>query len=263
MTNPSIRAFCAMLLAAAAIPAAAEEQNYPAISAGLAIPGGLAAVERAAIPANGRYVIVDAASARLFMVENDEIVDSMRVIVGKPEAATPVLRSTLYYATLNPYWNVPTNLGRTLIAPNVLKHGMSYLRDRGYEVVSAFTENPEILDPESVDWQAVADGETIVHVRQRPGPANSMGQMKFGFDNNDGIFLHDTPKKELFAEAQRNISNGCVRLEDAPRLARWLLGRDAAGTADAPEQHIALPRPVPIIITYFDGGALMDLAAVR
>jgi murein L,D-transpeptidase YcbB/YkuD len=261
VTNLSLRAFSALLLAAA-IPALAQAQENPAIAAGLAIPGGPAAMERAAIPASGRYVVIDAASARLFMVENGEIIDSMRVIVGKPEAATPVLRSTLYYATLNPYWNVPTNLGRTLIAPNVLKHGISYLRERGYEVVSAFVEDPEILDPESIDWQAVADGEVIVHVRQRPGPANSMGQMKFGFDNNDGIFLHDTPKKELFAEAQRNLSNGCVRLEDAPRLARWLLGRDAVGSAE-PEQHIALPRPVPIIITHFDGGPSRDLAAVR
>ena len=246
-----------MLFAAAAIPATAQ------IATGMAIPGGPSSpAARAAIPSSGRQVVVDAASARLFMVENGRIVDSMKVIVGKPETATPVIRSTLYYATLNPYWNVPMDLGRSLIAPNVLKLGMSYLRDKGYEVVSGFTGDPRIIDPATVDWRAVAEGRAKVHVRQRPGPANSMGRMKFGFANDDGIYLHDTPKKELFAEAQRNISHGCVRLEDADRLARWLLGRDAPATG-TPEDHVALPRPVPITIAYLDGSEATMLAALR
>ena len=237
--------------------------HYPAIASGLAIPGGPQALRRAPVPATGRHVVVDAASARLFMIENGEIRDSMRVIVGKPGTATPAIRGTLYYATLNPYWNVPTDLARTLIAPKVLKEGKSYLRERGYEVVSSFKDHGYVLDPESVDWAAVAAGEAVVRVRQRPGPANSMGRVKFGFANDDGIYLHDTPKKELFAETERNLSNGCIRLEDADRLARWLLGREPTPAAGTPEQHVALPRPVPIIVTYLDGGASTDLAALR
>ena len=257
---------CAALLLSLvpAAPAVAQDRPlYPAIATGLAIPVGPSAQQRASIPARGRHVLVDAASARLFMIEDGQVVDSMRVIVGKPEAATPVLRSTLYYATLNPYWNVPPELARTIIARKVLKEGPSYLRDRGYEVVSSFIGNPQILDPEGVDWAAVAAGREIVHVRQRPGPANSMGQMKFGFENDDGIFLHDTPRKELFSEAQRNLSNGCVRLEDAPRFARWLMGRDPQVEVTTPEQHVPLPRPVPITIAYLDEGARMSLAAAR
>ena len=259
MRTTPLRVLAAMLLAAASIPAAAQDRHYSAIASGLAIPGGHP-VARAAVPATGRSIVIDAASARLFMVENGEVRDSMRVIVGKPSAATPTLKSTLYYATLNPYWNVPTDLARTIIAPKVLKEGMTYLRDRGYEVVSAFAEDPRILDPESVDWQAVAAGEAKVYVRQRPGPANSMGRMKFGFRNDDGIFLHDTPKKELFAEAARNISNGCVRLEDADRLARWMFGGETPRSGIA-EMHVPLPRPVPIVITYLDKGS--QLAALR
>jgi len=99
-----------------------------------------------------------------------------------------------------------------------------------------------------------------VRVRQLPGPANSMGHVKIGFPNATDIYLHDTPVKEAFAQDDRNLSHGCVRLEDAPRLARWLLGREPLKSGDAPEQNVELPTPVPIYITYLtaraDGGQL-------
>ena len=105
------------------------------------------------IPARGRYVLVDAASARLFMMEDGRVRDSMRVIVGKPAAATPALRSTIHYATLNPYWNVPPDLAQKIIAPRVLKDGNVYLTERGYEVVTRFGDKAELIPPEGVDWK--------------------------------------------------------------------------------------------------------------
>jgi murein L,D-transpeptidase YcbB/YkuD len=119
-----------------------------------------------------------------------------------------------------------------------------------------------VVSPDSVDWKAVAAGTTQVFVRQKPGPANSLGYYKFDLPNGDGIYLHDTPKKELFAQDQRNISHGCVRLEDAPRLARWLLGKDPP-TPTAPEEHILLPKPVPITISYLDPTSRTQLAALQ
>jgi len=215
------------------------------------------------IPQRGRYILVDAASARLFMIEDGRVRDSMRVIVGKPAAATPALKSVVNYATLNPYWNVPVDLAQTLIAPRVLKEGTAYLTGRGYEVLSNFGPGARVLPPDSVDWTAVAAGKARVYVRQRPGPANSMGQMKFDLPQSDGIYLHDTPKKELFAKADRNVSNGCVRLEDAPRLARWLLGEDPPLGSAAPEQHVRLPGSVPITIAYLDSRAQMQVAGLQ
>ena len=214
-------------------------------------------------PERGRYILVDAASARLFMMEDGRVRDSMRVIVGKPEASTPALKSVLHYATLNPYWNVPPDLARTLIAPRVLKEGDAYLAARGYEVVSSFAD-PQVLPADSVDWAKVAAGQATVKIRQRPGPANSMGQLKFNLANADGIYLHDTPKKELFAQDQRNLSNGCVRLEDAQRLARWLLGSDPPLGSAAPEQHVLIPTGgVPVTIAYLDSRAQMQLAGLQ
>jgi murein L,D-transpeptidase YcbB/YkuD len=119
-----------------------------------------------------------------------------------------------------------------------------------------------VVSPDSVDWKAVAAGEARILVRQRPGPANSLGQFKFDLPNGDGIYLHDTPKKELFAQDKRDLSHGCVRLEDAPRLARWLLRKDPPA-ASAPEQNLLLPRPVPIMISYLDPRSQTHLAMLR
>jgi murein L,D-transpeptidase YcbB/YkuD len=215
------------------------------------------------IPTRGRYVLVDAASARLFMIQDGRVRDSMRVIVGKPAAATPALKSVIHYATLNPYWNVPPDLAQSLIAPRVLKDGTSYLTERHYEVVSKFGDDARVLPASSVDWKKVAAGETEVHVRQQPGPANSMGQLKFPLMHGDGIYLHDTPNKDLFAKTERNLSNGCVRLEDAPRLARWLLGEEAPLSTKAPEQHVVIPGAVPITIAYLDQRAQLQLAGLQ
>lgn len=219
-------------------------------------------VEGAQIPIHGRYVLVDANSARLYMINDGRVQDTMRVIVGKPETPTPELKSVLNYETLNPYWHVPADLTQTLVAARVLKEGPSYLTVHGYEVVSAFAADAQVLSPESVDWKTVAAGNAKVYVRQRPGPANSLGHFKFDLPNSDGIYLHDTPKKELFAQDERNLSHGCVRLEDAQRLARWLLGKDPPA-ASAPEENIPLPTPVPIKISYLDRSSQTQLAALQ
>ena len=216
-----------------------------------------------AMPFQDRYIMVDAGSAQLWMVENDRIVDSMKVIVGKPSTQTPMLASTIYRATLNPYWNVPQDMVKSLIAPRVIDQGISYLKSHGYQVLSGYGGDAELIDAGKVDWRAVAAGREVVKVRQLPGPGNSMGQVKFSFPNSEDIFLHDTPKKELFASADRDVSNGCIRLEDAQRLGRWLLGREPITMSSSPEQHVLLPKPVPVYVTYLttgvDGGRLTFL----
>ena len=215
----------------------------------------------AQIPVHGPYVLVDAASARLYMMQDGRVQDSMKVIVGKPESPTPALKSVINYATLNPYWHVTPDLAKTIIAPRVLRDGDAYLAQQGYEVVSGWGPDPRVLSPDSVDWKAVAAGEAQVYVRQRPGPANSLGHFKFDLPNGDGIYLHDTPKKELFAQDNRGLSHGCVRLEDAPRLARWLLGKDPP-EGGPPEENVLLPKPVPITISYLDDQSRTQLASL-
>ena len=197
-----------------------------------------------------RYVLVNAAQQRLFMYENGQPVDSMRVVVGKPIYPTPMMAAYIRFANLNPYWYVPADLAAERIAPNVVKQGLPYLQRQGYEVVSDFVDHPDIIDPTTIDWQAVADGKQKVLIRQLPGPHNSMGRIKFMFPNSEGVYLHDNPERELFEQAARLYSGGCVRLEAAWRLSRWLFDRDLTWKGAGTEEKVPLARPVPVYITY-------------
>ena len=198
----------------------------------------------------GRYVLVNAAAQRLFMVENGEVVDSMKVVVGKPKNPTPMMAAYIRFAALNPYWNVPPDLTAERIAPNVVKGGLKYLKTLGYEVLSDWSDHPTVVDPSTIDWKGVADGSVEIRVRQLPGPHNSMGRMKFMFPNSEGVYLHDTPDKELLSEASRLFSGGCVRLEDAPRLGAWLFGQPLNPEGAGTEEAQPLAKPVPVYITY-------------
>jgi murein L,D-transpeptidase YcbB/YkuD len=210
-------------------------------------------LERArAIPANPaeRYVLVDAAGARLYMFEHGRIVDSMKVVVGKPSEPTPMIAGLISNAVLNPYWNVPPDLVSSRIAANVNKSGIGYLRDKGYQVLSDWSDSPKILNPAGIDWKAAEAGLSDLRVRQLPGKANFMGKVKFNFPNEKGIYLHDTPEKALLKEEVRFASSGCVRLEDATRLGAWLFGKMPAAKKGAAEQVVPLDQPVPVYITY-------------
>lgn len=210
-----------------------------------------------------RHVVVDTAGGRLYMFDRGKVVDSMKVIAGRPATPTPMMRSVIRYATLNPYWNVPTDLTRSRLAPEVVSKGPTFLKTGGYDVLSDWSPQAAPTDPTLVDWQAVADGRRVVRVRQRPGLGNGMGRMKFMFPNGNDIYLHDTPEKGLFSNAGRYFSAGCIRLEDARRLGRWLFGKPLVATSTKPEQNVELADPVPIYISYFTAFPVGQKVAMR
>ena len=210
--------------------------------------------------ASGRWVLVDAASARLWMYEGRRIAGTMKVVVGKPESQTPAMAGFLRYAIVNPYWNLPDDLMPSRITDKVLANGPGYVSSSGYQVLSSWDEDAAVLDPAKVDWRAVAAGQQAVRVRQLPGPGNFMGAVKFMFPNAQGIYLHDTPERDLLAKDARYFSNGCVRLEAASKLGQWLLGKPLP-RSKTPERRVELPVPVPIFITYLT--AVPDGAAIR
>jgi len=211
-------------------------------------------------PGKQRYVLVNAAQQRLYMYEDGKAVDSMVVVVGKPKWPTPMLAAYIRYAALNPYWYVPSDLAGEDVGQYVVKFGLKYLDEYGYEIVSDWTRDPTIIDPKTIDWKGVVDGKVDVMIRQKPGPKNFMGRMKFMFPNQFGVYLHDNPRRELFKEASRYFSGGCVRLEDAARLGRWLFGHDLDWQDAGIEVAVPLATPVPVYITYLtampDGGSI-------
>lgn len=199
-----------------------------------------------------RFILVDAASARLFLYEGGQVRESMEVVVGRPRYPTPMMAGVIRYAVYNPYWNIPVDLVRDDFAPRVLRQGVAALEAQRLEVLSDWSHAARPVDPASVDWTAVAAGRQLLRVRQKPGGDNMMGQVKLMLPNELGIYLHDTPHRWAFEAEQRTFSSGCVRLERADPLARRLLG-SAAPTAPppSPEHRIDLPEPVPVFITYF------------
>lgn len=201
------------------------------------------------IPNKGRFMVVDSGNQTLTLFENGRPYDMMKVVAGKTEYPTPMIASVMYYMVYNPYWNAPDHLVRK-IAQNYLSMGDSYLRTRGYQVMKDWTAASEVLPSDQVDWKAVASGKQQIRIRQKPSDDNSMGDLKFPFPNNLDIFLHDTPHKEYFARSSRMLSNGCVRVEDAKRLARWLLGREPVAPNTDAEIQVPLPQGVPIYLTY-------------
>ena len=116
--------------------------------------------------------------------------------------------------------------------------------------MSDWDKDATIIDPKTIDWKGVAAGKVDVLMRQQPGPHNSMGRIKFMFPNAQGVYLHDNPERELFQEASRLYSGGCVRLEDAWRLSRWLFGRELTWEGAGTEEPVPLVPPVPVYITY-------------
>ena len=211
-----------------------------------------------------RYVLVNIASQRLEMIEHGKVVGSMKVVAGKPEMPTPMMAAMIRYTNLNPYWNLPPDLVAERVAPNVLKDGQKYLTKKGYVVLSDWSDKATKVSPASIDWNEVADGKMQLRMRQAPGALNAMGRMKFMFPNPKGVYLHDTPQKDLMDNDKRLFSAGCVRLEQAPKLAQWLYGRTLDFRTAKPEQQVDLDKPVPVYLAYFtavpqDGGQVTYL----
>ncbi len=224
-------------------------------------PRVVANLDRArGMPAKGRFVLVNSANQTLYMYQDGVPVGSMKVVVGdngqhlhnRPDTRTPLVTSMMFYVIHNPYWNSSDVLTRLNIAPRYAAEGDKYFKERGFKVMSDWTNNAKVIPTDQVDWKGVRAGKVSIRIRQDPGPENFMGQLKFPFANPQDIYLHDTDPgdRNLFSLSQRTRSNGCIRLENAKGLATWLLGHPPDESITQPEYPDKLPRGVPIYVTY-------------
>lgn len=167
-------------------------------------------------------IMVNIPNYSLTYYNNGSTVLSSRVIVGRPDRKTPLMRSALNNVVLNPPWNVPTTLVRQDIVPKV-KQDPGYLYRHGYTLLSGWSADAEVIDPTMINWQMVSAASFPYRIRQAPGATNSLGRYKFNMPSSDAIYLHDTPNHGLFQRDIRALSSGCVRVNKASDLANLLL----------------------------------------
>ncbi len=183
-----------------------------------------------------RYLVVNVPAFRVEGYEDGKKAIEMKVIVGSDftDRATPVFSDTMTHVVFRPYWNVTDDIANKELWPKI-------------------RANPGYM--EANDYETFKDGG-VTRIRQRPGPKNSLGLVKFLFPNAFNIYLHDTPNQKLFEEDVRAFSHGCIRLEKPAELAQWLLKWDAAKVQAAMENgpndtRANLPKAIPVYIGYF------------
>lgn len=204
-----------------------------------------------------RYIKVNIADFTLDVAEKDHSVLSMKVVVGKPFWHTPVFSAKMTYLVLNPSWNVPRSIAIAEIIPKIQKN-MDYLKKENMKVIKGWEDKAEEIDPETVNWKAMNADTFNYRLRQEPGPLNPLGQIKFMFPNQFGVYLHDTPSIGLFERNIRSFSHGCIRLEKPLELAEYVLKKDPKWTQDkivseikeVKEKEVRLPEPIDVHILY-------------
>jgi L,D-transpeptidase YcbB len=226
-------------------------------------------------PAEDRYVIVNIPDFSLNVIDSGKSVLNMEVCVGQGRNMdysknlmhyddtdkvdnpnpheTPILNSTIYMAQVNPIWNIP----QSIASKEIIKQAQDdpfYLDNKGIDV---YKDGKKVDQPSNIDWSTADVSE--YDFKQRPGDQNSLGKIKFIFENKSNVYLHDTPVQSAFSQKMRAVSHGCVRLQHPMDLAHNLFGdgkkydlimKDMAESNPDPTD-INLPKKVPVYITYF------------
>jgi murein L,D-transpeptidase YcbB/YkuD len=191
----------------------------------------------------------------VYYADGNKILSS-RVIVGRPDRKTPLMRSALNNVVLNPPWNVPTSLVRQDIIPKV-KRDPSYLYKHGYTLLSGWSSQAEVIDPSMINWNMVSADNFPYRLRQAPGAGNSLGRFKFNMPSSDAIYLHDTPNHGLFQKDIRALSSGCVRVNKASDLANLLLqdagwndARISSSLKQGDTRYVPIRHHIPVNLFY-------------
>lgn len=213
---------------------------------------------RALGPAMGdRFLYVNVAGMELSLVEHGRITFFNRVIVGRKDRPTPLLRSVIRRIDFNPVWVVPAKIARI----DILGHehqDPTFLRTHDIHVYDGWGANAHEIDPAGINWSQYNAGNMPFAFRQDPGSENALGPVKFDFANDYAVYVHGTPVQSLFALAARALSSGCIRMEHPVDLAIYLLRDDPNWPRARIEDVVrkattisaSLKDPLPIMLTY-------------
>ena len=180
----------------------------------------------------------------------------MKVVVGEaPDHKSPMLRSQLEMVIFRPYWNVPSSIQHNELLPEI-RQDPSWVSANNFEMI---TPLGEVAGDGRVSEDMLSElGTGKLQLRQKPGPKNTLGLVKFVFPNEYGVYMHDTSARWLFDQARRDLSHGCIRVEKPEELAEWVL-REQSGWSrdriDAAMQgtepiSVKVKRPIQVVIMY-------------
>ncbi len=206
-------------------------------------------------PNDKQFVWINIPKYEMRLLEADTLVMKSRVIVGQPDHKTPILKSVIRYFLIYPYWNVPFKIATEEILP-ILKKDTSYLRKKNFDVLD---RSGEVVDFK-INWKKFNKHYFPWRLRQRMGEDNSLGILKFNFENKYGVYLHDTNGHKLFKKEMRGLSHGCVRLERFFDFAQFLIRDDERhypldslkmDLLKEEQKYVYIKHPIPIYINYF------------
>jgi L,D-transpeptidase YcbB len=193
----------------------------------------------------------------------------MGVIVGRAlDTRTPVFVEEMRSIIIRPYWNIPSSILRHEILP-AIERDPEYLRRQDMEIVSGSGDDAHPVPATAENLARLREGR--LRVRQRPGPNNALGLVKFVFPNDENVYMHGTPAMQLFSRSRRDFSHGCVRLEDPVALAEWVLNDQPEWTRDrilaamqgSAPRRVNLRQPIQVILFYITAVVMPDDGTVR
>ncbi|RDD63532.1 L,D-transpeptidase family protein [Ferruginivarius sediminum] len=204
-----------------------------------------------------RYVLVNLAGFEVELVESGATSLYMRAVVGRPYRKTPVFSDRITYVELNPTWTVPPTIMRKDVLPKV-RQDVGYLAEHNMQVYAGWSAEAPRVDPTKVDWAALDPRRIPYRFVQAPGPKNPLGRVKFMFPNRFHVYLHDTPQRDLFLQAQRTFSSGCIRVDKPMELldhllagqAEWDRARVQAVLKSGKTTRVPLKHSLPIHLIY-------------
>lgn len=205
-----------------------------------------------------RYIVVNMAGYRLYVIENNETVLEMPVIIGKPYKATPAFANKVQYLEFNPTWNVPPSIARENFLPKI-KEDSNFLKTNHIRIYENWKSDAPEVDPENIDWAEMEPEDVKFKFEQSAGEYNSLGHVKFMFPNDFRVYLHDTPSRTLFFQNVRTFSSGCIRVSRPVTLASYLMGEDNGWSKSevrklisrGETQRVNLKQEVPIYLLYW------------
>jgi len=204
------------------------------------------------------HIVINIPDFKLYFEDNGKVIQSMKVITGKPNHPTPIFGDLVEFIVLNPYWNVPTSIIQKEMIPKLLRNPNA-LNHKGIEIRKGWGKNAPLVDPATVNWGEYQYSKRVPYrFAQVPGYKNALGKIKFLFPNRFSVYMHDTPTKSLFHRSVRAFSHGCVRLQKPRELLKTFASIDSSIDLDKAFEilkgkkntTISLKQKVPVNIIY-------------